>query len=229
MRRADSLVCALCCALVCALGSAGCSTGFGSAYVGQWRPRNPVAFEACIEDDQGRCLEQKRVHKPVAGRTFWGTAFSLGVGASKVKHAGESRTRTRTEPSMEVLWGFGRTAWGVRGSTVIDTYSSSSDMQGAAATDYSTSMLALTGLGYLSLSDQVGVRAGLGALPYSRLGKTDETSYLGARGLLGLQLALLRTTADRFLVLTIEADTVLVRAEQTYRSSGLTFHLGFLF
>jgi hypothetical protein len=73
------------------------------------------------------------------------------------------------------------------------------------------------------------VRAGLGALPYSRLGKTDETSYLGARGLLGLQLALLRTTADRFLVLTIEADTVLVRAEQTYRSSGLTFHLGFLF
>ena len=39
----------------------------------------------------------------------------------------------------------------------------------------------------------------------------------------------LRTTADRFLVLTIEADTVLVRAEQTYRSSGLTFHLGFLF
>ena len=207
-------------AVVVVVALAGCSVGAGSAYVGQWRARDVVEFAACLEDDHGRCVDEKQVTTHQPARRFWGvTASYPALGAASVTSGDEVTTRLRGEASVGFVRGEGRVAWGVRASFMLDL-----------GADLS---VPVTGLGHLSLSERIAVHAGLGYAPYTRRFLPDEAfevSYLGARGLAGVQYALGRHHGgNSYWVLTFEADTLVARFDHLYRSSALTGHLGLYF
>jgi len=200
---------------------AGCAVGAGSAYVGQWRPHDEVAFEACLVDDQGKCLERKEVVEHVPGRRFWGVLIAFpAVGAAGVTHAGDSQTVFRVEPSLEILRGSGRWAVGIRGGPVIDS-GVGMDAKGGAVS------VPLTAIGRLSVLDQVSVYAGLGFSPFARL--AGETAFSAERALAGLQLALSKTHSENFIILSVEVDQVRIQFDDPYRSTGVTGNIGLFF
>jgi len=205
---------------VVALGQlAGCAIGAGSAYVGQWRPRTEVAIDACLVDEAGRCTDHKQVIETIPARRFWGVLIAFpALGGASVSHAGEHHTRLRFEPSLEILRGHGRFAWGVRGSFVGD--------------DAGAFAFPVTGLGHLSLTPRLGVYGGVGYSPFARLverNRPGEITLIGGRALVGLQLAFSRAHSENFMVLSLEADTLLLGFDDPYRSTGVTGHLGLFF
>lgn len=192
----------------------GCSMGFGSAYVGQWRPRQEVVFKACLEDAAGRCIEEKEIVRHVPARRFSGVILPYAsMGASFVTHEGRTTPRFRIEPSFEYLRGRGPFAWGIRIGGVFDV-------------NAATSVPAMFALHY-SLGEHLGVYGALGPIPYAR--RANETAVLGARGLLGLQWAFGRMQSESYWVLTLEGDTSWVKFAQPYRSTGVTGHIGLFF
>ena len=200
--------------MLLALSSTGCSVGMGSAYVGQWRARDEVVFRACREDDSGRCVENKEVVRHVPERTFTGVSLPLAaMGASFVTHRGETTLRYRIEPSLEVLHGRGSVAWGVRTGAVID-------VRGAIS-------VPAMGVAHYSILERLGIYGAAGVIPYARRG--DETGVFGARGLIGLQWAFARGDRETFWILNLEADTLWVKLADSYRSTGITGHVGLFF
>jgi hypothetical protein len=180
----------------------GCSFGFGSAYVGEHRPRHRVDVDACLTDDAGQCTDHKQIGHDERGRQFWGVVTQFPAAGVAVV---DDQPTYRLEPSLEVLSGNGRLAWGVRSSLLFEGH---------------TVATPLTGIGHLSLSDRFGIYAGAGYSPYARVG--DETTYLGGRALVGAQVAL-----TRILILSLEADSLWLDGPDGYRSTGFTTHLGF--
>lgn len=207
---------------------AGCSIGFGSAYVGQWRPREHVEFEACLQDEAGRCLDTKRVTRRVPGRRYWGLIAMLpgSMGPSMVTHRGEASTQLRVEPSLEYLRGRGRWAIGVRAGAVVEGKTGEADLP-EDQRDPGLASFPVTAVGRVSLLPRLSVHLGLGYSPYSVRG--DDRTFVAGRGLAGLQLALSKTHSESFIVLTVEVDRMLVRFDEPYRSTGITGNLGLFF
>lgn len=197
-----------------AFASMGCSLGFGSAYVGQWRARDEVVFRACRENESGRCLEEKEYVRHVPARSFNGVLMPYAaMGASWVTHEGRTTPRFRFESSFEYLQGRGPLAWGVRVGGVFDS----------PRTVLVPAML----VGHYSLTERLGLYAAGGVIPFSRSGR--ETGSIGGRGLLGVQWALARVYTETYWVLSFEADTLWVKFAEAYRSTGITGHIGVYF
>lgn len=188
----------------------GCSFGVGSPYVGKWRPHRHVDVEACLVDDTGACTDHKQIITETPPKHFWGAILQFpGLGAASVTRAGDTTAEVRAEPSLELLSGFGRFGWGVRAGAIIDG--------NAIATP-------VTAIGHFSATDRVGLYAGAGFSPWARLALDHmpvETSHLGARVLVGAQLAL-----TRILILSVEADSLWIGFDGGYHSLGLTGHIG---
>lgn len=201
--------------LLLAVASSGCtSLGVGSAYVGQWRAHDEVAFRACREDESGRCLEHKEVVRHVPERSFSGVIVPYAaMGVAWVTHEDRTIARYRIEPSLEILHGRGRAAWGIRSGAMID-------VRGAVA-------VPAMAMVHYSLFERVSVYGSAGFVPFAR--RARETSLLGGRGLLGFQWAFARTDREAYWVLSVEADTVWLRFAEPYRSTGITGHLGLFF
>jgi hypothetical protein len=196
------------------LSQAGCSIGVGSAYVGQWRAHDEVEFKACLEDEAGRCISEKESVKHVPERSYTGFILAYpALGTAWVTEGDRTSLRFRVEPSAELLHGKGPAAIGVRVSTVIDTRAAVS--------------LPLMLLGHYSLGERLSVHAGAGVSPWARRG--TDVAVLGGRGLLGFQWALGRVRTENYWVLSVEGDTQWIAFDRSYRSTGLTAHLGIFF
>lgn len=196
--------------LVPLLALTACSFGFGSAYVGQWRPRTHVDVDACLVDDAGQCRDHKQIVTAEPARRFWGVIVPLpALGAAHIDHAGHTTTSVRAEPGLEILSGYGKLAWGVRGSVLFEDH---------------TVATPITAIGHLSLSPRFGIYAGAGYSPYARIAgdhMPSETTALGGQVLAGAQIALARA-----LVLSLEADSTWLDVAGGYHSFGLTGQLG---
>jgi hypothetical protein len=193
---------------------AGCGIGFGSAFVGQWRKREQVELDACLVDEGDRCVEHKQIATPVPARRFWGAIITYPtLGAALVTEAGVRRTRLRFTPSLELMRGWGPFAVAVRAGVQVDLSA------GRA--------VPVVALAHLSLTERLSVHAGGGYVPYARL--HGERAYVGAQGLAGIQLGISRTRAENYVVISLEADTTWVGFAESYRSSGLSGHLGIFF
>ncbi len=205
-----------------ALGA--CSFGFGSSYVGQWRARNEVDYEICIEDQAGNCTAQKTITTYRPARRYWGFQMLFpALGIAQGAFGDKDDTAVRFELGAEYLRGRGNLAFGLRLGEVLD-----------AAGAYWFDAPMATAMGHLGLSDRFSAYAGLGGTPYARLSLdlpgTDEQkvehSYLAGRALAGLQMVIAGNDETRF-TLALEGDTVMSRFEGTgFRSSSLTFQLG---
>ena len=192
----------------------GCGLGFGSAFVGQWRPRREVEFEACLVDDGGRCVERKQVATAIPARRFWGAIVTFpALGAASVTAGGVRQTRLRLTPSLELMRGWGPYAVGVRAGVQVDRHAAG--------------MVPVVALGHLSLTERLSVHAGGGYVPEAWL--HGAHAHVGAQGLAGVQLALSRAEAENYVVISVEADTTWVGFAEPYRSSALSGHLGVFF
>lgn len=212
-------------ACLLALFASACSFGFGSSYVGQWRAREVVDYQVCVEDQAGNCSARREVTSHQPARRYWGMSFlfpSLGISEDVLE--GDGATGVRFELGAEYLRGRGHLAWGIRLSEVLDY---------AGPTNLDAGPL-VTAMGHLGLSDRFSAYAGVGASPYSRLsievaGSEDrrlERSYLAGRALAGLQMVLAGNAETRFF-LGLEGDTIVSRFDGAdYRSSSFIFHLG---
>jgi hypothetical protein len=207
---------------------AACSIGAGSAYVGQWRPHEQVDFEACLQDEAGRCTDTKQVKSHVPGRRYWGVIAMLpgSMGISKATYQGESSTLLRVEPSFEYLRGSGRWAIGARAGLVLESKTGEGDLPEAERTPDLMSF-PVTAVGRVSLLPRVSAHVGLGYSLYSTRG--DEHAFVAGRGLAGVQLALSKTHSESYIILTIEVDRMFIRLDEPYRSTGITGNLGLFF
>lgn len=216
-------------ALVALLAS-GCGFGVGSAYVGQWSARDRVDYEVCVEDEQGRCVEQRTVASRVDARRFWGfllTYPSLGASTTTTEGVDGSDTRLRGTITAEYLRGTGRFALGVRADLLLDLGEDSV---------FATPIMAM---GHAGLSERFSLYAGAGLSPFNRrtYAQTEHGSspdphatYFGLRGLAGLQIVLTHAHQANRLIVSIEADALGTSFDGArYRSLGLVGHLGIFF
>jgi hypothetical protein len=212
----------------------GCSFGMGSAYVGQWSPKQEVEFEACLVADapvpdapatSAKCLDKKEVVRAVPGRKFWGVILSLlQMGGSRVQSDGETSGKFRITPSVEYLQGRGRWALGVRVGALVDSNVGEvrEDKRNSGAGAATVALL-----GHVSIQDQLSLYGGVGYLPYAA-NATDHT-FLGVQGLGGFQYALSKTQSETFIVLSFEVDHTYLQLGDGYRSTGFTGHFGIFF
>ena len=224
---------------VTALSLGGCAFGLGSAFVGQWSPRQEVEFEACLTDASAPgvsnsgdgCKERKEVVADVPGRRFWGVVLPLlQIGPSWVSYDGEEETQIRFQPALELMRGKGRWAYGVRTGIIFDSSGKTMDgPDGEPVSDPYDSMSAfdVTAMGHVSIVDRLSLYGGLGYLPWADA--RDQTTSVGGRGLLGFQLALSKTHSSNFIVLSMEIDRIYLRLDETYRSTGVTGTIGLYF
>lgn len=201
-----------------------CTFGLGSAHVGQWRERDQVDYEVCVEDDAGNCAERREVVSHLPPRRYWGMIFNYpSIGASSVSADGVDGGFFRLELSAEYLRGYGRLAFGVRAGSVHDL-------------GWNRSMTAfpvVTGLVHYSLSERLTLYGGGGGAPYMivqhrRDGEIVEelTSHAVLRAVVGIQLAIARY-GETYWILGLEGDTLGAFAgDVDYRSSGLVFNFG---
>lgn len=217
----------------CALAT-GCTFGAGSARVGQWVARREPAIEACLASNlaavqtpttvgglRAPCAERKQVVRERPARRFWGVitqAPTIGYASARL---GEERFRAfRFAASLEFLRGRGRWAYGLRGGLLADR-STATDGRGFLGYD-------ALAMGHLAVTERLSLYAGLGYLPYAKV--DEQTTSLGGRGLLGLQLPLNKTHSDNSIVLTLELDHVrLADLPSSYRSFGGVATLGIFF
>ena len=219
--RAFTSVFLLTCGL--ALGSA-CGFGVGSAYVGQWRAHEEVAFEVCIEDEQARCKATKQVKRQVPERSFWGLTLDIpSMGASFNNIDGVSSRAFRVEPSIGFLKGRGRWALGGRIGVLVN------------ASDRSLVSVPFMALGHLNLSQRFSVYGGAGISPYSSLGSAQEdgpssVTHTAGRALAGLQIVNNRARKETFILWNIEVDSLFADFDGVaYRSLGITGKIGLYF
>ena len=204
------------------LSLTGCAIGGGSAYVGQWRPHDEVEFEACLVDDAGRCTDRKEVVQHVPGRRFWGAIVSFpAMGFAKTSHAGLDKTVMRVAPTLELLRGTGRWAYGLRSGLVIDAVVGMNDKEGGAT------VLPLEAIGRMAVIDRLSLYGGVGFAPFAQ--SQGERAFSGEHVLAGLQYALSKTHSENFIILSLEADTMFIQFDDPYRSSGLTGSIGLFF
>lgn len=191
----------------------GCSIGIGGAYVGKHAPRRDVQVEACLVDDAGACIDRKQIVRDQPARHFWGALLAFpAIGGASVTQNGMKSSEFRAEPSLEVLSGYGRFAWGVRGSWLLDGSSMS---------------VPITAIGHVSLVPRLGIYAGLGYAPWAQLTHdraASEAAYANARALAGAQIRLARNFA-----LSLETDSLWLGFDGGYHSYGFTGHLGIFF
>lgn len=198
------------------LACTGCGIGAGSAFVGQWRPRTDHAYVACLEDEQGRCVDQKTVDVQVPARRFFGYMVMVSTGAAIVDKSDRSDTRLRIEMLNEFVRGHGRLAWGVRASALIDIGQHAS--------------VNLMGLGYYSLTERLTLRAGLGYSPFTRTeGEMSEDAFLGGRALAGMQFALSRVQSENFIILSLDVDRMYIAFDDPVAVTGIVGNLGIFF
>ena len=220
MMRVPSLFC-----LSILIPIAACSVGAGSSYVGQWRAREQVEFNTCLEDESGQCSDRRQVVSHIPERKFWGVHMVFpAVGVSFVDIDGQRETKFRMELSGEFLKGRGNFAAGGRIGGVIDA--------GEKATISAPMMMAM---GHIGLIPRLAAYGGVGMSPYNSFQEYANgepvgpalTSHLGFRGLAGLQLVLTQTQGETRIVLSLEADRLQIYFdEMDYLSWGLVFHLG---
>jgi hypothetical protein len=106
-----------------AIAQTGCALGFGSSYVGQWRAHEEIDFNACLEDESGRCVEEKQMVRQVPERKFWGFMMNFPVGGLGAVYYDDSTKRgfaPRFDTSLELLRGSGKYAFGVRTGITFD-------------------------------------------------------------------------------------------------------------
>lgn len=203
-----------------AVHAAGCSFGFGSAYVGQWRAHREVDFEVCVEDDAGRCRETRQVTRDFPARHFWGVDIAWpNLGASLAEIEGARDTSVRLEGSMEILRGFGGRAIGFRSSVIWD------------AGDTGALSFPVTALYHVGFSERFSAYGGLGWSPYTRLvdkaRDLDTVSRSVVRGVAGLQIVINRSHRESRFLWAIEVDHMRALFGDTdYQSFGLMSHLG---
>jgi hypothetical protein len=209
MRRAFLAVLALC--------NSGCTIGWGSAFVGEWRARKELEYRACLEDEQGRCIKTHEKTKTIPARSFMGVAHSLPatMGASWVTYQGDTQPKFRAESVLEVLRGRGPWAYSVRFGAAFDV-----DKLVAV-------MVPVTIQGHYALTEKFNLYAGGGWVPFSV--RDDERSIIGARGLVGLRWAFANTYQQNFFVLGVEGNTTWVYFDESYLSTGAVGYLGGFF
>lgn len=207
-------------ALIAALS--GCTVGAGSSYIGQWRPRTAPKFVACLEDESGKCTQEKRVDEHVPERTFWGYMVVFpSVGVAITERDGETGVHARFELANELVRGRGKFAWGVRASVLLDV-SSSIGFNG-------------TGTVYYSLTERLALRAGLGFSPYTveagamSAGEVQERAFVAGRALAGMQLAFAKTRSEGFLVLSVDVDRMYVAFDDPLQVTGIVGNIGIFF
>lgn len=207
-----------------AMAGAGCTFGFGSPYVGQWRAREAVEFEVCVEDQHGACTEEKPVVTRLPARKFWGFSLTYPmVGMSFPNIGGEGETALRLEMSAEYLRGKGRFAWGLRQSAIFDV-----------ASENTIITAPLTLISHVGLSERFSAYGGLGFSWYNNVSTgqdgmiiSESTSYFGGRALAGLQIVGSKSQRNSRIFYTFEVDSSLSRLyDMTYRSWGMTLSIG---
>jgi hypothetical protein len=188
----------------------GCALGFGGARVGQWRARDRVDVDACLVDEHGICADHKQIVSHEPERTFWGAMLEFpAAGASAVTADRTTTPEPRVETSLEILRGHGGTALGGRMGRIFD-----GDVDAVPA----------MALEHLALTDRIGVYGGPGLVPWAARVHADgsmTTTNVGARALVGVQIALSRHT-----LFGVESDAMWLHLSGGYRSFGLTGHLG---
>lgn len=207
----------------------GCTFGFGSPYVGQWKAREAIEFEVCVENAAGECEQKQQVTKREPNRKFWGFQLSypmIGVGFPKI--GDDQQTSFRMDMNAEYLWGEGNFALGVRHSVVFELNTGNFFL--------STPVMLMSHVG---LSDRLAAYAGAGYSYYNQYQQSEvqpdgtamvtstDVSYVGGRVLGGLQLVGSRSHRNSRILYTVEADTALSSiGGQTYRSFGFTLSIG---
>ena len=216
--------------------AAGCSFGVGSAYVNQWRERDVVEFEVCLEDATGRCEVREQVTRHQPERSFWGViATPLPLGRVSVNaNDGDfgsldySFSGLHLEPSLEYLRGRGRFAVGARVSFRVS-------MEGPVVRFTSVPVMAM---GHIGLAERFSVYGGLGYAPRSSISIPEsedrpairDTSRLGGRALFGLQFEGARYRGEHSVVWTLELDRMWVDfGDFTVQSSSIVGSLGAYF
>ncbi len=242
MKRALLTNAAISAAAIAAAALGGCTFGTGSSYVGQWRPRQRVDFEACLREpgppgarQSTECQEKKQVITEEPGRRFWGVILTpMQFGASRVRYRADDDVRFRFQPSMEVLRGRGRWAYGVRTGVMFEPTNQQVEEPppgadpNAEAPTLDMFAMDVSAVGHVSVLERLSLFAGAGYVPYASY--NDELSNVGGKGLLGLQLALSKTHSSNYLILTVELDHYVFRLDDgNYRSSGLSGTLGIFF
>ena len=210
-------------AALLALVLTGCTFGFGSPYVGQYREREAVEFEICVEDASGECAETSAITRHEPARRFWGVSMSypmLGVAYPTID--GVTQTALRLELNAEYLRGRGRFAWGVRQSAVLDM-----------GTDFFlTAPLML--MGHVGFGERFAAYAGAGPSWYNLYQRDDGNEmttpfrgYLGGRVLAGLQIVGSRSQRNSRILYSFEADAAAASiSDLSYRSVGFTLSIG---
>jgi hypothetical protein len=195
----------------------GCTLGWGSAFVGEWRGRKEIDYRACLEDEQGRCLKKREKTKFIPERSFFGVAHSLpgAMGASWVTHKGVTQPKFRMESTLEVLKGRGPLAFGVRLGAALDM------------DDKIAVMIPVTLHGHYALTDQFNIYGGGGWVPYAQ--HDGERSFVGARGLVGFRWSFANTFRQTFWLLGVEANTTWVHFDKPYLSTGSIGYVGAFF
>ena len=203
-----------------ALAAPGCSFGFGSSYVGQWRAQEKVRFRVCVEDeDGGGCREEHEVREELPERRFWGAEiFFPNLGPSLSSIDGLDEVRFRLEGGLEFMRGRGRLALGLR-ATVLAEF-------GADATALA---YPITAIGHYGISDRFSTYAGLGWSPHTsfEIGAPLGISRRVARAVAGLQVVINQTHGESRFLWTVEIDRMgSLGGSIDYESWGLMSHLG---
>lgn len=200
-----------------ALCTSGCTLGFGSTFVGEWRARREIDYRACLEDEQGRCTKRREKVKDVPERSYFGVAipFPATMGAAFVTHKGNTEAKFRVESAIEVVRGRGPLAYGVRVGGAFDI----GDKVAVA--------IPVTFQGHYALTDNFNVYGGAGWVPYAQ--RENERSIIGARGLLGFRWSFANAYRQTFYVLGVEANTTWVNFDQSYLSTGTVGYMGAFF
>jgi len=205
---------------------AGCSFGVGSSYVGQWKPKHQVDFEACLVDETGKCIDKKQVTSEVPGRKFWGVILAFpALGASSVTYKGETGTEIRGEPSLEILKGSGRWAFGIRANVLIDEKTG----MGTDGMPKPGGVISfpVDAIGHVAIVDRLSLYGGVGLSPYSTI--DDEHTFVAGRGLVGLQFPISKTHSENFIIFSFEVDRMYIQFDQPYHATGYTGHIGLFF
>jgi len=201
----------------------GCGLGIGGGYVGQWRPRDQVDFEACLLDQAGGCADTKQVVSHIPGRRFWGALLELpALGAAQVDHGGERSTQLHAQAGLEVLRGSGRWALGVRAGMVNNARTG--EGRGGMPLAGAATLFPIDVIGHLGVIDQLSVYGGAGVIPLSF--SDGAHTLLGGRVLAGLQLPLNKVQGAMPLVLSLELDREYLHLDRPYRATGVAGCLG---
>jgi hypothetical protein len=224
------------------LAASGCGFGFGSAFVGEWTGKRQVDFEACLREPAGpsatnatpeaaACKDRKEVVTDLPPRRFWGVLLPmLQLGASSVSFRDrEDSVEIRFQPSIEFLRGKGRWAYGLRAGLLSET-GGSTERRDDMLEEEMRSLVAwdVTAVGRVSVHDRLALHAGVGYLPYA--GFDGESTNVGARGLVGVQIGLSKVHTETRFVLTLELDHLaFTLGDDPYRSTSLTGLIGIFF